>query len=81
MRRSIREVDINPIDRHVGERLRQMRLERGLDCRTLADALGISVAVLIAHEGGALRIGAERLFVTCQLLDVPVSRFYAHLEL
>lgn len=81
MRRSVQAVAVNRIDRHVGERFRQMRLERRIDRGTLAAALGITVATLVAHEFGVLRLGAERLFLACRLLDVAVSRFYENLEI
>ena len=64
------------IDAHVGKRLRQRRIIRGLSQEELASRLGISPQQLHKYEIGQNRIAAARLYQCAQALDVPVSSFY-----
>ena len=66
----------NPIDAHVGERLTVLRIEAGVEPSVLAAAIGVSGQELEAMETGAKRIGAATLMRLCEVLDVPVSRFF-----
>jgi transcriptional regulator with XRE-family HTH domain len=67
---------MNPIDRHVGSRVRMRRLMLGMSQTTLADALGLSFQQVQKYEKGTNRIGASRLQHICQLLQVPMSFFF-----
>jgi transcriptional regulator with XRE-family HTH domain len=67
------------VDTHVGKRLRQRRLIRGLSQRELAAKVGISPQQLQKYEIGQNRITAARLFSCAEVLDVPVWSFYVGL--
>ena len=67
----------HPIDKHVGERLRQRRADCGLPQQTLAEHLGLSAQQLQKYETGINRISASRLFDLSRALDVPVGYFFA----
>jgi transcriptional regulator with XRE-family HTH domain len=66
----------NDIDSHVGKRLRQRRIIRGLSQKELAAMLGISAQQLHKYEIGQNRITAARLYSCADVLDVPVWSFY-----
>lgn len=66
----------NPIDVHVGSRVRQRRLFVGWSQQKLAKALGLSFQQLQKYEGGTNRIGASRLFRMGQALGVSVNYFF-----
>lgn len=66
----------NPIDRHVGSRVRMRRLLVGLSQEKLGEALGITFQQIQKYEKGANRIGASRLQQTAKILGVPVEFFF-----
>lgn len=66
----------NPIDVHVGGRLRLRRTLLGLSQEALGEALGLTFQQIQKYERGANRIGASRLFDLARALDVPVEYFY-----
>ena len=63
----------NPIDVHVGERIRMWRTERKISRITLGEALGLTVQQIQKYEKGTHRIGASRLHQICAVLEIPVS--------
>jgi transcriptional regulator with XRE-family HTH domain len=66
----------NPIDRHVGSRVRMRRMMLGMSQEKLGDALGLTFQQVQKYEKGTNRIGASRLQQICQILQVPVSFFF-----
>jgi transcriptional regulator with XRE-family HTH domain len=66
----------NAIDRHVGKRLRQLRLLRGLDMLDLANKVGVSAPRLLQFEEGRERVSAEVMRQLCRALDAPPSEFF-----
>ena len=51
----------NPIDKHVGARVRLRRIMVGLSQEKLGEALGITFQQIQKYEKGTNRIGASRL--------------------
>ncbi len=70
----------DPVDLHVGRRLRALRQQQGMSQERLAEALGVTFQQIQKYERGSNRIGASRLFEAARSLDVPVSQFYAGLD-
>jgi len=70
----------NPIDVHVGARLRLRRTLLGMSQEKLGDAIGLTFQQVQKYERGANRIGASRLFELSRVLDVPVSFFFEELS-
>lgn len=70
----------NPIDVHVGQRLRQRRVLAGLSQEKLARMVGITFQQVQKYERGANRIVASRLFQLANVLDVPVSYFFEEIS-
>lgn len=66
----------NPVDVHVGGRVRLRRMLLGFSQEKLGDALGLTFQQVQKYERGANRIGASRLFDLSRVLDVPVSFFF-----
>ena len=66
----------NPIDRHVGSRVRQRRQELGLTQEKLGDALGLTFQQVQKYEKGTNRVSASRLQHLSRILKVPVPYFF-----
>jgi transcriptional regulator with XRE-family HTH domain len=66
----------NPIDKHVGSRLRMRRMMLGMSQTNLGDALGITFQQVQKYESGANRISASRLQHISHILQVPVPFFF-----
>jgi len=70
----------NPVDRHVGRRLRLRRTLLGMSQEKLGDALGLTFQQVQKYERGANRIGASRLYDISCVLDVPISFFFDDMD-
>ncbi|MCF6196906.1 MAG: helix-turn-helix domain-containing protein [Emcibacter sp.] len=66
----------DPVDIHVGARLRLRRTLLGLTQDQLGKALNLTFQQVQKYERGANRIGSSRLYKLSQILDVPVSFFF-----
>src|SRR5713226_7590572 len=67
---------LNPIDKHVGSRVRMRRMMLGMSQTKLGDALGITFQQVQKNEKGTNRIAASRLQHISHILQVPVSFFF-----
>ena len=66
----------NPIDKHVGSRVRMRRMMLGMSQEKLGDALGLTFQQVQKYEKGTNRIGASRLQHISHILQVPVAFFF-----
>ncbi|WP_026304181.1 helix-turn-helix domain-containing protein [Kaistia granuli] len=66
----------NPVDTHVGGRVRLRRMMQGMSQEKLGESLGITFQQIQKYEKGTNRIGASRLQHIAQVLEVPVSFFF-----
>ena len=66
----------DPVDVHVGARLRMRRVFLGMSQEKLADHLGLTFQQIQKYEKGANRIGASRLYAISRVLDTPVQYFF-----
>jgi len=66
----------NPIDIHVGSRIRLRRTMIGMSQEKLGDALGITFQQVQKYEKGANRVGASRLQEISRVLNTPISFFF-----
>ncbi|HEX9882038.1 MAG TPA: helix-turn-helix transcriptional regulator [Hyphomicrobium sp.] len=69
----------NPIDVHVGSRVRLRRMLLGMSQEKLGEHLGLTFQQIQKYEKGINRIGASRLFDLSKVLGVPVQFFYEEL--
>src|SRR6516164_5147099 len=66
----------NPIDRHVGSRVRMRRMMLSMSQEKLGGALGLMFQQVQKYEKGTNRIGASRLQQISHILQVPVAFFF-----
>ncbi len=66
----------NPIDTHVGSRVRLRRMLIGMSQERLGEQMGLTFQQIQKYEKGVNRIGASRLLNLSQILDVPVQFFF-----
>src|SRR6187200_3442617 len=66
----------NPIDIHVGSRIRLRRTMIGMSQEKLGEALGITFQQIQKYEKGTNRIGASRMQQIATVMGVPVSYFF-----
>lgn len=79
-RRTERERGSNPIDVHVGGRLKQARILAGMSQVELGLGIGVSFQAVQKYEHGENRLSASRLFRAAKLLGRPVSFFFDNLH-
>ncbi len=65
-----------PVDKHVGARVRMRRLMLGMSQTALGDALDLTFQQVQKYEKGTNRIGASRLLHIASILQVPVEFFF-----
>ncbi|GLS18413.1 transcriptional regulator [Labrys miyagiensis] len=66
----------NPIDQHVGSRVRIRRVLTGMSQEKLGEALGLTFQQVQKYEKGTNRIGASRLQHIASILGVTISFFF-----
>lgn len=66
----------NPIDQHVGSRVRMRRVMLGFSQEKLGNALGLTFQQVQKYEKGTNRIGASRLQEISRILNAPPSFFF-----
>ncbi len=79
-RRTVREHGPDPVDVHVGRRLRLARLGAGFSQDELGQGIGVSFQAVQKYEQGENRLSASRLFRAAQLMEQPVSFFFEELD-
>ncbi|MEO1205194.1 MAG: helix-turn-helix transcriptional regulator [Pseudomonadota bacterium] len=70
----------NPVDAHVGSRVRLRRMLLGMSQEKLGESLGLTFQQVQKYEKGVNRIGASRLFELSRVLEVPIQFFYDELQ-
>jgi transcriptional regulator with XRE-family HTH domain len=63
----------NPVDRHVGSRVRMRRIMLGMSQEKLGEGLGLTFQQIQKYEKGTNRIGASRIQHISEILQIPVS--------
>jgi len=66
----------DPVDIHVGSRIRTRRILLGKSQEAVASLLGVSFQQLQKYESGANRVSASRLFDMAHILLTPISYFF-----
>lgn len=69
----------NPVDVHVGARLRERRTLLGLSQEKLGEALGLTFQQVQKYERGTNRVSASRLYDLCHVLDTDMNYFFEDL--
>jgi len=76
VRRIAKEDGPDPMDVHVGNRVRLRRSLLGMSQEQLAAVIGVSFQQVQKYERGTNRISASRLFDVARALEVPISFFF-----
>jgi transcriptional regulator with XRE-family HTH domain len=71
---------LNPVDVHVGNRVRLRRMLLGLSQQRVGEALSLTFQQVQRYEHGANRIGASRLWELSGVLECPVSFFFDEMD-
>ena len=66
----------NPVDMHVGARIRLRRKLQKMSQEKLGDLLGVTFQQVQKYERGTNRVGASRLWKISQVLEAPITYFY-----
>ena len=66
----------NPVDLHVGARIRMRRRLQGVSQEKLAEALGLTFQQVQKYERGANRVSASKLYEIAAMLKAPVAYFF-----
>ncbi len=69
----------DPVDVHVGSRVRMRRILLGMSQEKLGEELGLTFQQIQKYEKGTNRISASRLFHISRILNVPVQFFFDEL--
>jgi transcriptional regulator with XRE-family HTH domain len=78
-RRTISESGPDPVDLHVGKRLRAARLRARLSQEELGHGIGVSFQAVQKYEQGENRLSASRLYRAAQFVRQPIAFFFEHL--
>jgi transcriptional regulator with XRE-family HTH domain len=70
----------NPIDRHVGLRIRMRRKELGISQERLADSIGLTFQQVQKYERAANRVSASKLWEMARALNTSIAYFYEGLS-
>jgi transcriptional regulator with XRE-family HTH domain len=80
MRRTVIKDGPDPIDLHVGKKMRLFRTLKGVSQERLARELGVTFQQIQKYERGSNRVSASMLYRAAQALKVPISAFFEGLE-
>jgi transcriptional regulator with XRE-family HTH domain len=69
----------DPLNLHIGQRIRRRRLMLGLNQISIAEPLGLSFQAIQKYEGGDVRVAASTLHRIARLLGVSLDYFVAEL--
>ena len=66
----------NPVDRHVGLRIRLRRKELGISQEKLAESIGLTFQQVQKYERAANRVSASKLWEVARALNTNINYFY-----
>lgn len=70
----------NPVDVHIGGRIRLARITLSMSQENLGERLGLTFQQVQKYEKGANRVGGSRLWHISQILEVPPAFFFEGLD-
>src|SRR5512132_3925215 len=81
MRKPVSEEGPDPIDQHVGTRIRGRRVGLRISQTKLGHSIGVTFQQIQKYESGSNRVGASNLFKIAKALGVDVSFFFEGVSL
>lgn len=70
----------NPVDVHVGKRIRLRRTILHITQQQMAEMLGLTFQQVQKYEKGMNRVGASRLWDISRVLEVPMGFFFEDMD-
>lgn len=70
----------DPVDIHVGKRIKLRRQLLHMSQEQLAEAVGVSFQQVQKYESGDNRVSASRLYAICKVLNVKPAYLFEDLE-
>jgi len=70
----------NPVDVHVGQRIRLRRTILHITQQQMAEMLGLTFQQVQKYEKGMNRVGASRLWDISRVLEVPMGFFFEDMD-
>src|SRR5258705_10497009 len=67
---------LNPVDRHVGLRIRMRRKELGISQERLAESIGLTFQQVQKYERAANRVSASKLWEMARALKTSIAYFF-----
>ena len=64
------------VDQYIGARMREGRRKLNMTQEGLGEKLGVTFQQIQKYEKGRNRVSAARLFVICEILDVPLASMF-----
>lgn len=80
LRGRIDDNEPNPVDIHVGQRIRLRRTILHITQQQLAEMLGLTFQQVQKYEKGMNRVGASRLWDISRVLEVPMDFFFDDMD-
>jgi transcriptional regulator with XRE-family HTH domain len=71
----------DPVDVHIGTRIKALRMDNGHKVSELADLLGVGLQQIARYETGSQRITASALYQLAVFLCVPIEAFFVGLPM
>ncbi len=75
-RRTVLRDGPNPVDVHVGKRIRERRVSLGMSQTDIGEYLGLTFQQIQKYERGANRISASKLWTLSHFFEVSVEWFF-----
>lgn len=66
----------HPLNRHFAKKLRELRFEKGVSSKELAERISTEMKEVNAYEQGGRILSAAYLYMFARALDVPIERFF-----
>ena len=79
MRNTKKKPEPHPIDILAGERVREIRLLKGMTQGELAEKIGVTFQQIQKYESAVNRISASRLYLICDVLETTIPEFFTGL--
>ena len=80
VRGRIEDNEPNPVDVHVGKRIRLRRTILHITQQQMAEMLGLTFQQVQKYEKGMNRVGASRLWDMSRVLEVPMGFFFEDMD-
>ncbi len=80
LRGRVNDNEPNPVDVHVGNRIRLRRTILHITQQQMAEMLGLTFQQIQKYEKGMNRVGASRLWDISRVLEVPMGFFFEDMD-